>query len=237
MHPHLTTRTAPPMPGMSDADLPREIASGNQDAFQLLMRRHNKLLYRTARAILKDDSEAEDAVQDAYLLAYRGMAKFRHEAKLSTWLVRIVVNEAVRRLRANARRARVIQPGGIYHQENMEAANAVAKTPGQPDEALARLQLRRSIEAKIDALPDLYRVVFVLRAVQELPVKDTAKALGILETTVRIRFFRARHLLRQALSQEMDVAVEDVFPFDGVRCDRIVFSVIERLGSAGVSHH
>lgn len=224
-------------PDMSDADLAREIASGNQDAFVLLMRRHNKLLYRTARAILKDDSEAEDAVQDAYLLAYRGIAKFRHEAKLSTWLVRIVANEAVRRLRENARRASVIQPGGSYHQENKEAAQAATRTLGQPEEALARSQLRRLIEAKIDALPDRYRVVFVLRAVQELQVKETAAALGILETTVRIRFFRARHLLRQALSQEIDIALDDVFPFDGARCDRIVFSVMERLGSAEVSHH
>ena len=197
---------------------------------ELLVRRYDQLLYRTARAILKDDSEAEDAVQEAFLLAHRGIAKFRQDAKLSTWLVRIVANAAMGRLRKNARRHRIIQLGDDVLQEQRSLHN---DAPEGPDEALSRADTRRLIETKIDALPDLFRAVFVLRAVQELSVKETSEALGITEATVRSRFSRARSLLRQSLSKELEVALGDVFPFAGVRCDRMVDLVMTQLELAG----
>jgi RNA polymerase sigma-70 factor (ECF subfamily) len=214
---------------LSDQELARLVASGDRAALLLLIRRHDQLLYRTARSILKDDTEAEDAVQEGYLLAYRAIAKFRHEAKLSTWLVRIVANAAMGRRRRNTRRPIVIQLDDSalrkMHEESIKA-------PESPDEALSRADTRRLIEAHIDALPDAYRVVFVLRAVQELSVEETAEALSIPKATVRSRFARARSLLRKALSKEMDIALGDVFPFAGARCDRMVDAVMTQIKPA-----
>ncbi len=171
---------------LPDVELARRVAAGSHEAFTVLMRRYNQRLYRVARSVLKDDAEAEDAVQEAYLLAYRAIGRFRGDAKLSTWLVRIVVT-------------------------------------------------RRLLESKIDELPDAFRVVFVLRALEELSVEETAAALAVPEATVRTRFFRARGLLREALSKEIDLAYGAAFAFAGARCDRIVANVMARLESLPAS--
>ena len=219
--------------GLPDTEIARRVAAGDQIAFQLLMRRHNQTLYRTARSILKDDAEAEDAVQEAYLLAYRAMDKFRGDAKLSTWLVRIVVNESIARMRKHSRRAEVIRLDGGTEQDNQAAeVNMNASKPEQPDQAASRAQARRLLEAKIDGLPDAYRTVFLLRAVEEMSVEEVAACLGIPEATVRTRFFRANGLLREALSREIDFAFADAFSFAGERCDRIVAGVLARLESS-----
>jgi len=215
---------------LTDPELAQRISAGDKQAFEPLMRRHNQILYRTARSILRDDAEAEDAVQEAYLLAYRGMSGFRGDAKLSTWLVRIVVNEAIARRRKRSRGAEVIQLSGET-QEDREAVegNMNETLPEQPEGAAQRAQTRRLLESKIDELPDAFRTVFVLRALEELSVEESAVALGIPEATVRSRFFRARGLLREALSKEIDLAHGDAFAFAGARCDRIVAGVMAKL--------
>jgi RNA polymerase sigma-70 factor (ECF subfamily) len=187
-------------------------------AFEQLMRRHNRALYRTARSIVKDDAEAEDVLQEAYLLAFRGMENFRGESSMSTWLTRIVINEAIGRTR---RRSAEIIP--------LDVETAMDEHNEAPEQALLRSQARRLIEQKIDGLPDAFRTVFVLRALEEMTVEETAACLDIPEATVRTRYFRARGLLREALSRELDVALEQAFAFDGARCDRIVANVLERL--------
>jgi len=215
---------------LSDPELAQRIASGDKDAFELLMRRHNQVLYRTARSILKDDAEAEDAAQEAWLLAYRAIGNFRGDAKLSTWLVRIVVNEAISRRRKRSRGAEVIQLNGEAQEDREAVEENVNQTlPEQPEHAARRAQTRRLLEAKIDDLPDAFRTVFVLRALEELSVEEAAVALGIPEATVRSRFFRARGLLREALSKEIDLAYGDAFAFAGARCDRIVAGVMAKL--------
>jgi RNA polymerase sigma-70 factor, ECF subfamily len=215
---------------LSDLELAQRIATGDKHAFELLMRRHNQILYRTARSILKDDAEAEDAVQEAWLLAYRGMSGFRGDAKLSTWLVRIVVNEAISHGRKRSRGAEVIQLSGEPQEDREAAEENVSQTlPEQPEHAVRRAQTRRLLESKIDELPDAFRTVFVLRALEELSVEESAVALGIPEATVRSRFFRARGLLREALSKEIDLAYGDAFAFAGARCDRIVAGVLAKL--------
>jgi len=189
-------------------------------AFEQLMRRHNRALYRTARSIVKDDAEAEDVLQEAYLLAFRAMESFRGDSSMSTWLTRIVINEAIARSRKKGRSAEIIQfDGEAALDEHLE----------QPEQALLRSEARRLIEQKIDELPDGFRTVFVLRALEEMTVEETAACLDIPEATVRTRYFRARGLLREALSRELDVALEDAFAFDGARCDRIVANVLQRL--------
>jgi RNA polymerase sigma-70 factor (ECF subfamily) len=219
---------------LSDPELAQRIASGDRDAFEPLMRRHNQILYRTARSILKDDAEAEDAAQEAWLLAYRAIGNFRGDAKLSTWLVRIVVNEAISRRRKRSRGAEVVQLNGETQEDREAVEETVNQTlPEQPEHAARRAQTRRLLEAKIDELPDAFRTVFVLRALEELSVEESAVALGIPEATVRSRFFRARALLREALSKEIDLAYGDAFAFAGARCDRIVAGVLAKLEEGG----
>jgi RNA polymerase sigma-70 factor, ECF subfamily len=224
------TRPAPD-PRAPDADLARLGASGDADAFRILMRRHNQTLYRTARAILRDDAEAEEAVQEAWLQAYRALGGFRGDSKLSTWLVRIVVNESLGRRRRALRTAEVIpmsiddESGATPFEDNRRDESAA----GAPELQAMRGEMRGIIEARIDRLPDAFRTVFVLRAIEELSVEETAAALSIPEATVRTRFFRARSLLRESLSREMDLAIDGAFEFLGARCDRITAAVMARL--------
>jgi len=208
-----------------DAELAARAARGETAAFEALMRRHNRMMFRTARAILRDDADAEDALQEAYLAAYRSLGSFRAEARFSTWLARIVANEALMRLRKQARRASIVPLSSSTGE--MEQAPDVQTE--KPDASAERAQMRRLLETQIDALPDDYRTVFMLRAVEELSGEETAEVLDIPVATVRTRFFRARGLLREALAQKIDVACEDAFSFDGERCDRIVAGVLDRI--------
>ena len=218
---------------LSDEEIVRRIVAGDRSAFAALMQRHNRTLFRAARGILRDDAEAEDAVQDAYLAAFRSMATFQASAKLSTWLVRIVVNEALGRLRKRSHGGQVLYLDSIdsqaAHEARATAATLETAVSEQPDSMTYRAQTRRLIEQNIDALPQAYRTVFVLRAVEELTVEETAVCLGIPEATVRTRFFRARSLLREALAREVDLATGEAFGFDGERCDWIVAQVLARL--------
>jgi len=213
-----------------DAEFAQRIASGDHLAFEVLMRKHNRMLYRTARAILRDDADAEDALQLAYLNAYRSIGSFRGESRLSTWLTRIVVNECMMRARCRRREAMVVPLDSVSDNEgNIMGSEGIAVAAERPELAAIRSQMRAVIERKIDALPEAFRTVFVLRALEELSVEDTAASLHIPEATVRTRFFRARSLLRESLAREMDTAVEDAFAFAGDRCDRIVNGVFDRL--------
>ena len=217
-----------------DSDLVRRSAAHDQGAFRVLMKRHNQMLYRAARSILKNEAEAEDAVQEAYLQAYRAMGDFRGDAKVSTWLVRIAVNESITRLHKQTRRAEIIHLDGDESQIDLHSSedSMNESAPERPERATLRAETRKLLEAKIDQLPDAFRTVFVLRAVEEMSVEEAAAALGIPEATVRTRFFRAKSLLRESLSRDMDLAHGDAFAFAGDRCDRIVASVMARLERA-----
>ena len=218
--------TAPPD---DDAQLARRIVSGDIGAFELLMRRHNRRLYRLARATLRDDAEAEDALQEAYLTAHRAIAGFRGDAGLGTWLSRLVTNECLDRLRKRARRHNIFPIASLDAQDDPEAGMTIADDADAPDRALVRAQMRTLLERKLDALPEAFRSVFVLRAVEELSVEETAQSLGIPEATVRSRHFRARSLLRESLAQEIDLAERDLYEFGGAHCDRVVAAVLARL--------
>ena len=220
---------------LSDVEIARRVAAGDRVAITGLMRRHNQTLYRTARSILKDDAEAEDCVQETYLSAFRAMTTFRGEAKLSTWLVRIAVNEAITRKRRIDRRGDVIWlagDAGLDIDTGNEAIMA-QDTQMQPELDAVRQQTRQLIEAGIDRLPETFRAVFVLRAVEELSVDETAAALAIPAATVRSRYFRARSMLRDLLEHEVDRSLQGAFGFAGERCDRIVANVLARLDGRG----
>lgn len=212
--------------------------AGDARAFEAIMRRHNRLLFRTARSVLRNDAESEDAVQEAYLKAWRALPGFRAEARLSTWLVRIVMNEALGRLRRGGARVLPLAPG-LEPEEDVaeEAHDPAAAQAHDPEHATLRGELRRIVEAKIDVLPEQFRTVFILRAVEDLSVEEVAEALNVPAATVRTRFFRARALLRAALERELDFAVDDAFSFAGARCDRIVAAVQARIAAATGHHH
>lgn len=212
-----------------DRTLAAAIGSGERDAFAYLMRRYNQRLYRLARATLRDDAEAQDALQDAYLAAYRAIGGFRGDARLSTWLSRLVLNACLARLRRNARRQAAAPTVSTSANDGSDLELVDTSHEASPDDALMRAQMRALLERKLDALPEAFRVVFVLRCVEELSVEETAQCLGIAEATVRTRHFRARSLLRESLARELDLAERDVFSFDGARCDRIVAAVLARL--------
>jgi RNA polymerase sigma factor (sigma-70 family) len=214
-----------------DEALVRRVVAGDRAAFEQIMRRHNRRLYRLARATLRDEAEAEDALQDAYLSAYAKMAQFRGDAALSTWLSRLVLNECLGRLRRTARRDNVVQIVAPHADAELDTLGT-SESEG-PDQAAMRAQVRTLLECKLDALPHALRAVFVLRSVEELSVEETAASLGIPEATVRSRHFRARSMLRESLAQDIDVAERDVFSFGGEHCDRIVARVLQRLRDEG----
>ena len=212
----------------TDSDLAKRAARGDEFAFECVMRRHNRLLFRTARSILRTDAEAEDALQEAYLRAWRGLSTFRADSKLSTWLVRIVINEALGRLRR--RSAQVIPLESAMESTDPQTQESLQDDPDrEPERVAMRSDVRRLMEARIDKLPETFRTVFMLRAVEELSVEEVSAALEIPEATVRTRFFRARSLLREGLSRDVDLAIGDAFSFAGERCDRVVAHVLAKL--------
>ena len=223
----MSAQPAVTVPGpQSEPELVERARRGDAAAIEVLVRRNNRMLFSTARAILRDDAAAEDVVQETYLKAFRALATFRGESSFSTWLVRIAANQALMRLRRETRANKVIP---IDYQNGASLMEGVEDEAAGPERAAMGAQMRGLLERRIDELPDLYRAVFVMRAVEEMSVEETGAALGLPEATVRTRFFRARALLRGALEQEIDFAMKDAFAFDGERCDRIVSEVLAGL--------
>ncbi|SIT45537.1 RNA polymerase, sigma-24 subunit, ECF subfamily [Paraburkholderia ribeironis] len=227
------TRSMPP--AADDLAIVRGMVAGDRDAFETMMRRHNRRLYRLARGILRNDAEAEDALQEAYLSAYKSIGQFRGDAALFTWLSRLVLNECFGRLRRETRRQNVIplvEPGTHVDLELMNAHD-----PDSPDKAVARAELRAMLERKLDALPDVFRVVFMLRSVEEMSVEETAQCLDIPEATVRSRHFRAKSMLRESLARDVDLVERDLFEFGGAQCDQVVIRVLSRLADDVPPHN
>ncbi len=204
----------------TDSALVALAQSGDHDAVVGIMRRHNRRLFRTAHAILRNEADAEDAVQDAYIRAFGALDNLGEPEHLATWLTRIVVNESLRR---QSRR---------HRQEELPedaAPDTAAPAWNNPDALTARAEIRRMIEAAVNRLPDKLRTVFMLRAVEEFSVEETASLLGIPPDTVKTRLFRARDALKQALTRQLSSVLSDTFPFAGARCDRMIAQVLSRL--------
>jgi RNA polymerase sigma-70 factor, ECF subfamily len=214
--------------GAPDTELLSLMRAGQSTAFAVLMRRNNQRLYRLARSIVRDDSEAEEVVQESYVRAFIHIEGFRGESSLATWLARIVLNEALGRLRG--------RHPAIDIDEMAETHDAGSDPPlivqdhMSPEHASARQEIRRAIENAVDRLSPPFRAVFIMRAIEQMSITETADCLGIPGDTVKTRFHRANKLLRQALSAEFGSILEGAFPFLGARCDCLVTRVLERLG-------
>jgi len=216
----------PPGPP-DDRTLALRIGGGDRSAFELLMRRYNRRLYRLARTCLRDDSEAKDVLQEAYLCAYRSIGQFRGESALSTWLSRLVLNECNARLRRSSRRENIVSI--VSAEGHMDVCSQVAAEEESPDHAIGRAQMRSVLERKVGELPEIFRLVFVMRSIEELSIQEIAAILSITEETVRSRYFRAKGMLRESLAKEIDLAEGDIFEFGGRCCDEMVGRVLTGL--------
>jgi RNA polymerase sigma-70 factor (ECF subfamily) len=214
----------------TDTELIARIRAGDVVAFELVMRRYNRRLFRIARSILKDPSEAEDALQESYLRAYANIGSFQGLAGFSAWLCRIVSNEALGRLR---QRARVVSletyRSSFDGEEHTGEVEMVKATQPGPERLAASSEMRRALEQAIDALPADFAAVFMLRAIEGMTITETAESLGIRPETVKTRFHRARRILRDRLAGQFEQAMPGAFEFAGERCDRIVAAVLARI--------
>lgn len=209
---------------LTDEDVVRRVLAGEIEIFEILMRRYNRRVYRTVRAIVRDNGEAEDVMQDAYVRAYANLGQFAGLAKFSTWLTRIAVNEALARVRM--RKRLVYLPGEDTGGIGMNIYTS--KTPDPEQNALAK-ELSSVLEEAVDSLPEAYRSVFMLRQIEDMSTAETAECLDISEEAVKVRLFRAKALLRDELCSRIGSAAPDAFAFDGPRCDRIVAAVLDRI--------
>jgi len=212
----------------SDKVLVRAAQGGDSRAFRAILTRYNRRLYRIARGILRNDAEAEDAVQEAYINAFTHLAGFRGDSGLSTWLSRIVMNEALGRLRS--RRPMVDIAAVVTPEREAEIVQFPNTVRTDPERTIAQRELLRLVELATDELPDVYRTVFVTRVIEGMSVEDTAELLGIRTETVKTRLHRARKLVREHLDREIGPVMLDAFPFAGKRCERMTENVMQRLG-------
>ena len=220
----IETALASPPAVLPDEEIVERILGGETALFELLMRRHNQRLYRVTRAIVGDDREAEDVTQDAYVRAFEHLDLFAGRATFSTWLTRIAVHEASARLR---RRSRLI--------DIEESMPTLASTAAGPEQRAADHELGEAIEAAVDALPEVYGSVFMLREVEGLSTAETAACLEINEETVKTRLHRARALLRNHITARIGATVRETFQFAGPRCDRTVAAVMARIAGSSRS--
>ena len=198
----------------ADETIVQRVLAGERELYEVLVRRHNTRLYRAARAILRSESEVEDVMQEAYVQAFAHLSQFRAEARFSTWLTRIAVHEAfARRRRAQRQTESVEEAVSVITPENQAGTREVAKL----------------LERAIDALPDNFREVLVLRTLEDMSVAETAAALEIPEDTVKTRLFRARNLLREAIADTAMGAAPEAFEFQAPRCNRIAAAVMDRI--------
>jgi RNA polymerase sigma-70 factor, ECF subfamily len=208
---------------LSDDELVSRIRNGETELFETVMRRYNQMLFRTVRSIVGDDLEAEDVLQDTYVRAFEHLWQFAGAAKFSTWLTKIAVNEALSRLR----RRRRFQALDESYEIDL-SARGPSRTPG-PEEKAVQEQTTRLLEAAVDGLPEPYRCVFVMRAINGMTTAETAECLNLTDENVKIRMHRARAMLRQHLEKHLGSATANAFRFLGYRCDRVVHAVMYRL--------
>lgn len=209
---------------LSDEEVVEQVLAGDTPLYEVVMRRYNTRLYRVARAILKNDGEAEDVMQDAYVKAFQNLGQFEGRAKFSTWLTRIAVHEAL----ARAHKAKRFEDWDDMH-ENLQNEIGAIPPRSNPESETALAEMSKILEQAIEGLPEQYRTVVMMRDVEEMSTAETAECLSLTEDNVKIRLHRAHGMLRKELYQNARISAADAFPFHAPRCDRVVANVFARL--------
>jgi RNA polymerase sigma-70 factor (ECF subfamily) len=224
---------APQIPpiGPDDAELVRRALARDEAAVRAIMQSNNRRLYRLARGILRNDSEAEDVVQETYVRAFTHLEQFRGDSSLATWLGRIAINEALGRLRRQRPGVELnsLPPGALEAQIIQFPLSAASE---DPEKSMAQREIQHVVEHAIDELPEAFRIVFITRVIEGMNVEETAEILGLKPETVKTRLHRARTMLRDNVEKKIGPVVMEAFPFAGKRCERLTDSVLKRLGFA-----
>lgn len=213
---------------LSDAEIVRRVRSGDRALFEVLMRRHNQRVYRTARAVLKDEREVEDVMQQAYVNAFTHLQQFEERSQFSTWLTRIVLNEALGRRRKQLAESKALVASGDDSRSGELMESVTSPQPDPEHQAYAQ-ELRRVLERAVDTLPEAYRTVFMLRDIEGLSTSETGDGLGLGAEAVKTRLHRARAMIRQFVSSRIGDAAAGAFQFHAQRCDRVVAFVLGAL--------
>ncbi len=221
----LSTREIPEA-SIPDSEVVKRVLEGETELFEILMRRYNQRLYRAARAILGDEAEAEQVMEDAHFQAYTHLSQFAEKSKFSTWLTKIAVNEALSRLR---RRARFVDFDSLA--ESGKGKLMLISSERTPEQKALNSELKSLLESAVDNLPEHYRAVLIMRDVEGLDTSETSECLGISEETVKTRLHRARAMMRKQLLARAGVTRQELFSFQNTRCDKVVAAVFKRIQS------
>jgi len=214
---------------LTDAEVVERVRAGDRALFEILMRRHNVRLYRAVRAVLKNEHDVEDVMQQAYVNAFTHLHQFEERSQFSTWLIRIGLNEAfARRRKVQAAESRE-ERGSHVSDDRREVMDAVASMQPDPERQAYARELHRVLEDAVDALPDTYRTVFMLRDVEGLSTSETGEGLGLGEEAVKTRLHRARAMIRRAVTARIGSVATGAFQFHAPRCDRVVAAVLARI--------
>ena len=215
--------------GIADTELVQRAIARDEVAIRSIMQANNRRLYRLARGILRNDSEAEDVVQETYVRALTHLQDFRGDSSLATWLSRIAMNEALGRLRRQRPGVELSSlPPGTLEAQIIQFPNSA--TSEDPEKTMAQREIQRVVEHAIDELPDNFRIVFITRVIEGMNVEETAEILGLKPETVKTRLHRARVMLRDNVEKKIGPVIMEAFPFAGRRCDRLTEAVLKRLG-------
>jgi|ERR1041385_2740070 RNA polymerase sigma-70 factor (ECF subfamily) len=209
----------------SDDEIVARVLAGDVASFENLVRRHNSRVYRAVRAILRNDGEAEDVMQDAFVRAYEHLGDFEGRARFSTWITRIAVHEALARVRRGKRLTSL--------ESNGDEPLMATSPESSPEQRMSDVEMRSVLEAAVSKLPDDFRAVFVLRAVEGMSGAETAECLGIPEETVKTRLHRARTRLQEVVMRSIEPELSQIYEFHLSRCDRVVAAVMRRIGLRG----
>ena len=216
--------------GTADVELVRRARNRDEAAIRVIMQSNNRRLYRLARGILRNDSEAEDVVQETYVRAFTHLDSFRGDSSLATWLARIAMNEALGRLRRQRPGVEWTSlPPGVLEAQIIQFPLSATS---DPEKTMAQREIQQVVEHAIDGLPEAFRIVFITRVIEGMNVEETAGILGLKPETVKTRLHRARTMLRDGIEKKIGPVVMEAFPFAGRRCERLTEAVLQRLGLA-----
>jgi RNA polymerase sigma-70 factor, ECF subfamily len=211
---------------LPDAEIVRRVCGGESALFEILMRRHNQRVYRVARAVVKDETEVEDVMQQAYINAFTHLHQFEERSQFSTWLIRIALHEAFGRRRKMQRTESVTGIQSNLDENRGELMDTIASPQADPERQAYAQELNRVLEAAVDTLPETYRTVFMLRDIEGLSTSETGEGLGLGEEAVKTRLHRARAMIRRAVTARIGAVAAGSFQFHAPRCDRVVAAVL-----------